>query len=324
MADNFVSITILSGRAIYNQTVSKGIRSRSPLEPEDKRLKREQTEGNAFARYRVRIFLNRLKMTIAHCLPVWVWNLRSRLRPERKIELSRLELLRTVPQEKLTDASALEKLIGELGLCGENMPWEIPNELSNYYDNGLLIWQYPNQFSEYLNLLRQYPIKTYLEIGVRHGGTFIATIEYLSRFTQLSNAIGVDINDSPGLREYMSMPGKKCDVDFHVIDSRSKEFKNVVRSLPTLDLVLIDGGHDEHTLRNDIEAVLSTTNIIVLHDTCSINHPAVVKVCCELKSELSGEFQFFDFHAQYDWVRKASGGLSFFGITVFVRNNWKD
>lgn len=261
-------------------------------------------------------------MSIANRLPDWVWNLRSRLRTRKAIDLSTLRQLRNASEENLADAAYLERLIAELGLCGENEPWELPSELSNFYDKGILLWQYPNQFSRYLCLLKEFPVKTYLEIGVRHGGTFITTIEYLSRFTTVSKGIAIDINDSPGLREYMSQENRKCDIDFYRIDSRSDEFRKIVAGCTVLDLVLVDGGHDERTLRNDVETVLSKTNIIALHDTASVNHLSVTKICRELQEKLKSDFEFHEFHEQYDSVRDASGGLSYFGITVLVRKEW--
>ncbi|MER3498603.1 MAG: hypothetical protein C4308_08210 [Chitinophagaceae bacterium] len=60
----------------------------------------------------------------------------------------------------------------------------------------------PNQFSKYLVKLSQYTIHSYFGIGVRHGGTFIITIEYLNRFNQIKKAIGVDIDYSTGLKQY--------------------------------------------------------------------------------------------------------------------------
>jgi precorrin-6B methylase 2 len=56
-----------------------------------------------------------------------------------------------------------------------------------------LQWQYPNQFSKYLAELAAHPVDRYLEIGVRHGGTFVITVEYLSRFHPVREAIAVDL-----------------------------------------------------------------------------------------------------------------------------------
>jgi len=66
----------------------------------------------------------------------------------------------------------------------------MPDELYQFCGRGLHYWQYPNQFSKYLVRLSQFKVESYLEIGVRHGGTFVITVEYLSRFHPLKCAIG--------------------------------------------------------------------------------------------------------------------------------------
>lgn len=271
--------------------------------------------------YRFPIFLNRIKMGIAQHLPSWVWTIRSRLRKEVSIDLETLSLLNSLPNESLTNPKELEPIIAKLGLCNENEPWEIPQELNSCYGQGLHIWQYPLQFAPYLAFIQQFAISTYLEIGIRHGGTFITTIEYLSRFNSLKKAIAIDINDSAGLEAYKESKKALCPIEFYRMDSRSNAFKNLIKEEPDLDLVFVDGAHDEKTVTNDINAVLKKAKIIALHDTASVNHPGVKRVWRKLKQSHSKQFEFFEFHEQYKSVLETSGGLKFFGIGVMVKQD---
>ena len=265
------------------------------------------------------IFLDRTKNILARQLPPWVWRFRQKLKAQKALDLSVLKHLHSSSSEALGDIDHIEKTICFLGLCGENPRWELPSELKPYYGNGLLIWQYPCQFAPYLCKLKDYPIKSYMEIGVRHGGTFIATIEYLHRFNEIEEAIAIDLNDSPGIRQIMK---ERSEVEMHLLDSTSESFRKLLDAKSHIDLVLVDGGHDEATCRNDVDTVLSLSNIIVLHDISSVNHPDVGKVWRALQSEMALDFDFFSFEQQYESVKLASGGYSYFGIGMMVRKEW--
>ena len=89
----------------------------------------------------------------------------------------------------------IEELIKKLGFNGEGT--EQQPELVKNNLGGLFIWQYPNQFSKYLCMLRNYNIQSYMEIGCRWGGTFILTFEYLKFFNKMRLGAAVDIIDSP-------------------------------------------------------------------------------------------------------------------------------
>jgi hypothetical protein len=82
-------------------------------------------------------------------------------------------------------------LLPHLGLNDE---WEheYPEPLRRFCGRGVKSWQFPHQFAGYLTHLADKQIGTYLEIGVRHGGTFVITCEYLRRFTELRRMVAVD------------------------------------------------------------------------------------------------------------------------------------
>src|SRR5687768_3987306 len=117
------------------------------------------------------------------------------------IDLERVALIREREPRQLADPAELEALLLQLGLNDEGMH-ELPASLHPHCGQGLRIWQYPIQFSRYLAHLSKLKVRSYLELGVRHGGAFVATVEVLERFSPLQFAVGVDLLPCPALEEY--------------------------------------------------------------------------------------------------------------------------
>src|SRR5439155_15058238 len=89
------------------------------------------------------------------------------------IDLGRVELIRGKSPEQLSHLEDLQALLLQLGLNDEGMH-EMPPALHPHCGQGLRIWQYPIQFSRYLVELSRLEVRSYLELGVRHGGAFVA------------------------------------------------------------------------------------------------------------------------------------------------------
>ena len=140
-------------------------------------------------------------MTIKKLLPGFIRKKLRELKTKRdfQLDLKRIDLIRESSIEDLKKIEYLEKLIPKLGLNKEVLI-EQP-EIVKENGGGLLIWQYPNQFSKYLSLLQKQEISSYLEIGCRWGGTFILTNEYLKKFGKIKKSLAIDIIDSP-VQEY--------------------------------------------------------------------------------------------------------------------------
>src|SRR5260370_701042 len=102
---------------------------------------------------------------------------------EEAIDLSRVALIRKCPRAELEQPSHVASLLLGLGLNDEGLN-ELPPEL-HAHCGGLRIWQYPTQFGPYLAQLACLRVRSYLEIGIRHGGSFVATAEYLEPFHRL-------------------------------------------------------------------------------------------------------------------------------------------
>lgn len=230
----------------------------------------------------------------------------------KPIDLSRLELIRQASLEELSDPSYIEhELMPRLGLNDET--GHFPPVLKPYIGKGLLCWQYPNQFSKYLVHLSGQGIQSYLEIGVRHGGCFVVTIEYLSRFNPIREAVGVDLGSSSTLQEYAaSRPG----VTVIQSSSHDESFKDFVRGHEPFDLVMIDGDHGYEGCMEDFEAVRGRGRVLVFHDIVSEPTPGVVEVWQEVREREAGVFDFYEFVDQYPDFSQRRGGATFLGLGV--------
>jgi len=249
-------------------------------------------------------------------LVVWT-RLDAARRPTRlgPIDLSLVSLIRSKTRDYLIDPRRLESdLLPKLGLNDESL-YVFPEELHSFCGRGLFSWQYPNQFSRYLAQLSKFNIESYLEIGVRHGGTFVITVEYLQRFHPLKSAVGIDILRSPSLIEYSKMNPK---VHFMRADTQFCQFKKFVRRQPGFDLVLIDGSHEELDCEQDFMTVKDNAKVIVFHDIVSKDAPGVARVWNRIKARHAKEFTFFEFTEQYQSVKDRTGH-SYLGIGIAAK-----
>lgn len=226
--------------------------------------------------------------------------------------------IRNAPIDKLKDVGFLEDMIIGLGLYPQETLHleEYPQSLWRYCNKGLRIWQYPNQFAQFLVFLSKYSIKSYLEIGVAYGGSLILIIEYLSHFNGMIEAWGIDPQaTSELLRAYMRQrPGVR-----HIRDYSA----NLWRYFPSntaFDLALIDGLHTEEASWADFELVRDHARIIVFHDISSDRVPKVASSWKRARREHASEYDFFEFIEQYPEVRERTR-MSFLGIGVAVRKN---
>ena len=237
------------------------------------------------------------------------------LAPAQELDVAPLEILRSADLDALRDPRRLEhEILPALGLNDEILE-EFPRELYPYCGRGLRHWQYPNQFAPYLATLSGLGISSYLEIGVRHGGTFLITVEYLSRFRPLIKAIATDVVDSPFIRRQLR---RRRGMRFVLADSQQPEFRRFVEREGPFDLVLIDAAHFERTAQHDLESVKPHANVVVMHDIVSQACPGVGAVWNRFRREGAGEWEFAEFTEQYDDVLERQGG-AYLGIGVAMR-----
>ena len=210
--------------------------------------------------------------------------------------MTSLDIIRNASRKQLRDRDWLEDAIAKLGL-GER-PVEIPPRLKSG-GKGLHIWQYPNQLAPYLIYMAYRKIGVYAEIGVRHGGTFMLTVEYLNRFKRLSKAIAIDIVIRPEMRAY----AEENDI-VQLIESKSTsdEASEAIAELKP-DLVMIDADHTEEACRADYEVVKPHAKWIAIHDIVEWTCPGVKPVWDSVTGE---KVEFVD---QYPGVTVSTYGI---------------
>lgn len=185
-----------------------------------------------------------------------------------------LRLLRETPTEELLHVEHLEEqILPKLGFAADS-PHLYPDWMRSRM-GGLQSWQFPAQFAPYLALMSGMGVNSYLEIGVRHGGTFIITLEYLRRFFPIERALAIDINDCPAIRQYIAENGADYEsIEFHKLDSHSPEAAALLDGR-FFDLALIDGDHGRKGFRQDLDMVLGHTSswVVALHDADNDGYP---------------------------------------------------
>jgi cephalosporin hydroxylase len=235
------------------------------------------------------------------------WAMLRTLRPA-PIDLDRVDLVRSAGAAQLETPDGVAALVTALGLNDEGVG-EFPEHLHAHF-GGLRIWQYPIQFGAYLHRLAQLGVRSYLEVGVRHGGSFVATVEYLRRVSDLELAVGVDVIRAPALEEYAAAtPG----VELAWLDSRSERFRALVADRGPFDLAFVDSHHEEDQCRCEVERLASAASMIALHDITNVGCPGVARVWAELVA--SPRWRCLEFTEQY------TGLGPFMGIGLAVRRD---
>lgn len=220
------------------------------------------------------------------------WRMLRGLHPE-PIDLARIALIRERTPAYLSRSDNLERLLPDLGLNDEGLD-EFPPELHRYCGQGLRVWQYPSQFGKYLAQLVSLGVRSYVEIGVRHGGSFVTTVEVLDRFRPLDYAIAVDVIPCPAMSAYAGINPR---IEFVRLNSQAAEFTALLARLPALDLVFIDSHHEEGQCRREVEALAGVASMIALHDISNIGCPGIGRVWDEVKADAA--FACFEYTAQY-------------------------
>lgn len=228
-----------------------------------------------------------------------------------ELDLARIKYIKESSLDDLQNTNYLENLIVKLGFNVEILT-EQPQIVRNN-GGGLLIWQYPNQFSKYLCLLKEQKINSYIEIGCRWGGTFVLTNEYLKRFNNVNKSVAVDIIDSP-VEKYCILNN---ETQFIKMNSQSQEFINYM-SNNYFDLIFIDGDHSYNGVKNDYEISKNSGKIFVFHDIVSSVCLGVVQFWNELKAKESNTYDFFEFTEQYEDVFNNTR-QTFLGIGVAIK-----
>lgn len=221
-----------------------------------------------------------------------------------------IEILRAASLHNLRDENFLrEELLLSVGLNGEALE-EFPDALYPWCGTGIRSWQYPLQFSKYLVFLSTRNILSYVEIGSRHGGTFIIVVEYLRRFCNLYKAVAIDIEETAIMRKYSTIT---AGVEYRLEDSHSPDATAYLGS-EAWDLAFVDGDHSYEGCLADFIAVRDRSKLIGLHDIASTVCPGVRRVWDEIRKVVPSRLRL-EFTDQYRNVYDRLNA-SFLGIGV--------
>ena len=248
----------------------------------------------------------------------FMWNVLGMQQGKPKtLDITAARHVQQAPLASLRDPAFIrDELLPRVGLNDEGFE-QIPPELYEHCGKGLRCWQYPIQFSEYLVLLGRLGVRSYLEIGIRHGGTFILTVEYLRRLHPVTTAIAIDLGEWPSYADYRVI---NPTAEFYQMNSQSEEFQRLVHERAPFDAALIDGDHSEEGCWQDFMLLKDKASVLAFHDIVSDAVPGVPAVWRRVKSEHREQYRFFEFTAQYETVR-ARTGKQFLGIGVAVARN---
>lgn len=220
------------------------------------------------------------------------WTMLKELHPA-SLDLRRISLLRDARLGDLGAEDQLTALLPELGLNNEGLS-EFPLALLPHCGQGLRVWQYPIQFSPYLVQLSRLRIRSYLEIGIRHGGSFVTTAEYLERFDPLEFAVGVDVIPCPSMSDYARLNPK---AEFVCVNTLGPEFPKLLDRLGSIDLAFIDSHHEEKQCQRELGLLEEHVNMIAFHDISNVGCPGVRNVWSELAAR--SDYECFEYTAQY-------------------------
>ena len=142
----------------------------------------------------------------------------------------------------------------------------------NYF-NHIPFSQDEKEFVEFIDFAKESGVKSYLEIGARHGGSFLRMVENLQKDGRY---IAIDYPGGPWgkkkSRETLSLivtalnkRGYKNTMAFFG-NSHDKETINFVSEYAPFDLIFIDADHSYEAVKKDFYNYSKMAPIVALHD----------------------------------------------------------
>jgi hypothetical protein len=221
-----------------------------------------------------------------------------------------ISLLRSASLRELRNEAFLrEEFLLTLGLNAEPL-LEFPRQLHRWCGCGIRSWQYPVQFASYLTYLAEKDIRSYVEIGVRFGGTFIIIVEYMRRFCDLYRACALDMEPTSIMETYAR---QTAGVEYKIGNSLEPELRAFLGSA-AWDLALIDGNHSYEGCSTDFKSIRHRSKLIALHDISSGVCPGVRRMWEEIKNIVPAS-RLFEATDQYKEVRERTNA-TYLGIGV--------
>lgn len=185
---------------------------------------------------------------------------------------------------KSISKEALAAAIVTLGANQEHIP---PHETGT----GLLYWQNEEEFAEFLKFIYNFksPIKSYLEIGCRWGGTFIIISEILKR----KESVNLYANDLITISE--NLINYETQQPFKYLQCDSLNLTEELKTTEQIDMIFIDGDHNyEHIMKDYKFALEKNPKLIIFHDICAEICPGAIKSWNEIKGNYTNTLEIID------------------------------
>lgn len=218
---------------------------------------------------------------------------------------------------KSASQKEIESILPNFGMNDEEID-ESPPEFKQYMGWGVKFWQYPNQFSHLLCFLKDKQIESYLELGVRWGGTFIIMNEFLRQsnphlesyandFIERSEILSIYQNTlTKGFFSYLEMTSKSGLLYYQLS-------ANIYKPQPQIDLVFIDGCHLYWCVKDDYLTALNLgAKYIVFHDIVSQSNKSTRLAWEDIKKKHRKTYEFTE---QYPSVKGRFMGIGVIEVT---------
>lgn len=210
------------------------------------------------------------------------------------------EIFRGLRPGERTDAGLLEQILIDLGVNHAEFAGheEFPEAILRR-ELGLRIWQLPCQLAAYLAFLAgpAGPIRSYVELGARWGGTFYVVDSFLRALRpDFGRSVALDLDvRPPGWDDYHA---RFPSATFVSADSRDWD------PAGRFDLAFIDADHAYENVMADYRRARTYSRWLGFHDIVSDVCPDVPRAWAEVARAHPRHYEFV---AQYPGFRNVMG-----------------
>ena len=212
----------------------------------------------------------------------------------------------------------IEEILPTFGMNDESLD-EMPEIFKPFFGWGIKFWQYPNQFSKLLSFFKDKEINSYLELGVRWGGTFILINEFLMKYNPLLEAHCIDLIPASEILHTYQTKYKKQRFWYHQMETTSPFFfvnlegGDNITIQKKIDLIFIDACHAYSCIIRDYHTSLMLgPKYIMFHDIANVNTRGAKIAWQEIKKNHKKSYEFVD---QYDGMNGKYLGLGLIEVS---------